>query len=83
MAREDGFVVTPNKLVGPPLELPTTGICVKDPKLNGYGFFRTRLVHLLDGLKGQYHVTDLVGLAVPDQLQFPLIFEQEKPVLLW
>src|SRR3970040_1491119 len=57
--------------------------------LPGFAFIRlhsrflySRLVHLLDDLKGQDDIADLAGLTVPDQFHLALVLEEQETKLV-
>ena len=80
--RQDQLVVTPDQLVRPALELAAAAVEVEEAKLQLRVLLGPRLVDLLDYLKGQDDIADLVGLAVPDQLDLALALEEQEAVLV-
>jgi hypothetical protein len=91
-ARQNQLVSPPDQLVGPALELPPPVVHRKQQRLMVFPpgltlrprrlVLAARLVHVLDRLKGQHDVRDLVGLAVPNQLDLPFVVKQQESVLL-
>jgi hypothetical protein len=83
-AGEDQLVVAPDELVGPPLHLPPARVeqPAGDLFIDLALAFYARLIDVLDGLKGKDDVADVGGLAVPDQLDFALVVEEKKAVLV-
>jgi hypothetical protein len=51
-------------------------------KLRFFRFLCAWLVHLLYDLKRKYHIADLVGLTIPNKLDFSLISKQQKSVFV-
>jgi hypothetical protein len=83
--RQDELVVAPDELVGPALELAAARVGGEEVRLQGslFGLFGARLVHLLDDLKGQDEIADLVALAVPDQFDLALVLEEQEAKFFW
>jgi hypothetical protein len=79
---EDELVVASDEFVGPALELAVAGIEEAGLESGVGGLFGARLIDLLDDLKGEGDVADFAGLAVPDELDFALVVEEEEAVVV-
>jgi hypothetical protein len=80
--RKNQFVVAPDQPVRPALDLPPALVEQQPLPQRVRRGFGARLVHVLDHLKRQHHIANLVRLAVPDQLHLALFLEKQKTVLL-
>jgi len=79
-ARQDQLVVAPDQLVGPALDLPPARVeefgLRRGPRLG------PRLVDVLQRLERQHRRAHVARLAVPHQLDLPLVLEQDEAVSL-
>ena len=76
---EDEFVIAPDELVGPALDLASAQI---EAEFLLLALLFPGFVNMFEGLERQDGGADFAGLAVPDQFHLALVGEEQEPVLL-
>ena len=80
--REYELVISPDELVRPACELSSLIIDIEQTPLYSHILFDAWLVDMLDSLERESDIGHIVGLAIPDELDFFFILEEVPAIFL-